>query len=234
MSKKLITIILALVFSSTVYGQIAEEFYGSRYNLYLMHSRIKAKNPIQTGSNSFTSLNMFDFSFGDPDKFKSYFEGNMRVINDVWWMLGKEIGGNTDYLNDGYTSSVFEFKWGLNAFSNDRLLITPGLASNSYWNVFNGHRSFTWCLGPMVKVDYLLLDKLLIRNMTGYDIPFTRSSGSLGDKSSYFTNRTEFIVKKGYFLGIDYLNTRFRSDNTAIPKSQINRVDIRLGYKIRM
>jgi hypothetical protein len=217
-----------------VNAQIDERYYGSRFNVSLMHTRINATNANNSGKNVFTSINMFDFNFGDPDKYKSYFEGNMRVISDLWWMIGKELGEKTNYLKDGYTASVFEFKWGINVVSGNKLLITPGLGSNSYWTVFNGHRSWVWCIGPMFKIDYLLLNKLLIRNITDFDIPFTRSTGSLFDRSNYLTNRTEFISPKGFFLGIDFLKSVFVSNNPSIPKSRINRWDFRLGYKINM
>lgn len=220
--------------STGLNAQIPEEFFGSRYNVSLMHSRINATNANNSGKNVFTSINMFDFSFGDPVRKKSYFEGNMRVISDVWWMIGKELSQTPNYLNDGYTSSVFELKWGVNIVEENKLLITPCLTSNSYWTVFSGHRSWIWGIGPNIKVDYLLTDELMVRNSTGFDIPFTRSAGSLFDRSNYLTNRTELITKKGWFIGIDYLRSHFVTKNKAISPSNVNRIDFRLGYKIRM
>jgi len=233
--KKYILILAILVNYLILTAQIDASFYGSRYNVSLMHSRINATNANNSGKTSFTSANLFDFSFGESGNMKSYFEANMRVVNDVWWMLGKEIGGKSDYLSNGYTTSIFEFKWGLNVFSTNKLLITPGLTTNSYWSVFNQQRTLTWCVGPMVKVDYLLLDKFLIRNMIGFDIPFLgRSTLEFYDKSKYFTNRTELIHKKGFFFGFDYLLSAFKSKSNSNLKGYVNRFDVRLGYRIKI
>ncbi|MBK7128976.1 MAG: hypothetical protein IPM74_03195 [Crocinitomicaceae bacterium] len=234
MVKNISCAIMLLFFFNLVNAQIDDDFYQSRYNVSLVYSKIKADNISQSSKVHFISVNLFDFTLGGSEKFKSYFNGNMRVIGDIWWMLAKEIGGTTDYLNGGYTSSVFELKWGLNIVSNDKILITPGLASDGYWYVFNGQRAFTWCLGPLLKVDYLLTDNLLIRNLSGFDFPFARTNGSLGDKSSYLYNRTELITKVGFFVGFDYMHMKFIAENEAIPESKLNRFDFKLGYMIRM
>lgn len=231
---KIITAILSLCAVES-YGQMNSEFYGPRFNVSLMHSRVSGKNAVKESGTNFTSINMFDFTLGGPEVRKSYFDFSVRVVSDGWWMIGKELKGKTDYLNDGYLGSVFEMKWGMNAISKNKFVLTPGLESNSYWAVFAGHREFAWCIGPFIKADYLLSEKWMTRTIAGWDLPFTRSSGSMESKSKYLYARAEIFNQRGLMVGVDYANGNIKgSSNAALPESKLRRLDFRLGWKIKM
>jgi hypothetical protein len=87
----------------------------------------------------------------------------------------------------------------------------------------------------MIKLDYLLHPKWLLRSFTNLDIPIGRSGGSLDGSSIYFAQRMELISRGGFLVAFDYMQANLSSSsNSALPPASVNRVDFRVGWKIRM